>query len=125
MIAVALSPSVILIGVVLYLLFHPEKAEKIGGWIARGFAGVHEAIDRKAVALSVQGDVNSARGQMIEGVPAGVIGGKLKVRWASAEEAQTHIHGGEVMVFMRRSRHREENVANALMAYLPRAVGGL
>jgi hypothetical protein len=121
-IAISLTPSVVLLGVIAYLVFHPEKAEKIGGWIARGFAGVHGAIGRKAVALSVQGDVNSARAQMIEGVPDGVIGGKLKVKWASAEEAQTHIRGGEVVVFMRRSRHREENVANALMAYLPRAV---
>jgi hypothetical protein len=121
-IAVAITPTVVLLFVVGYLLWHPEKAEKIGGWIARAFAGVHGAIDRKAVALSVQGDVNSARSQMLDGVPDGVIGGKLKVKWASAEEAQTHMRDGEVVVFMRRSRDREENVANALMAYLPRAI---
>src|SRR5712691_7213598 len=101
---------------------NPDKAEKIAGWVWRGITQLVGLGERKAVAFSVQGDVNSARADLAKNVPDGVIGGKLKVKWAKPEEAHTKIDDGEVVVFMRKSPHREENVANAVMAYLPKAV---
>lgn len=122
MIVLTITVPLLFVATAGYVLANPDKAEKIAGWIWRGCARVHGAFDQKAVAFSVQGDVNTARAALAKNIPDGVIGGKLKVVWASPEEAQAHMRGGEVVVFMRRSRHQEENIANALMAYLPRAV---
>jgi len=58
----------------------------------------------------------------MKNAPPGVLDRKLKVRWANPEEAQAHLRGGDVVVFMKKSQHREENLANAVVAYLPQAV---
>ena len=122
MIAIKISVPVVAVLLLAYVVLNPDKAEKIAGWVWRGIARVFRVGERKAVAFSVQGDVNTARAALAKDVPDGVIGGKLKLKWAKPEEAHTKIDDGEVIVFMRKSRHREENVANAVMAYLPKAV---
>ncbi len=110
------------VGLFVFVLMRPDQAEKLAGWIWRGVAYVVRIADRRAVAFSVQGDVNTARAMLMKDIPEGVIGGKLRLEWANAEEACAHIRNGEVVVFMRRARDREENITNALMTYLPRAV---
>jgi hypothetical protein len=122
LIAITITVPVVLVVLLIYVVTNPEKAEKVAGWIWRGVAGLVGVGERKAVAYSVQGDVNSARSALMKDVPDGVIGGKLKLKWAKPEEAQAKIGDGEVVVFMRKSRHREENITNAVMAYLPKAV---
>ena len=58
----------------------------------------------------------------MKSAPAYLLDGKLLIKWTSAEEAEAVIHEGEVVVFMKRSSHQHENIARALMAYIPRAV---
>ena len=108
--------------VVLYVLLMPDKAQMIAGWLWSFVARVFRRADKKAVALRVQGEINSARSVLVENAPEHLIDGKLKIRWTDADQAQATVRDGDVVVFMRRSAHHEENVAHALMAYLPRAV---
>ncbi len=110
------------VALIAYVLLMPEKAQMISGWLWTLIAGVFRRGDRKAVALRVQGHVNASTRQILKEVPEGIIEGKLKIRWSDAEQAQSILRGGEVVVFMRRSKHHEENVAHALMVYLPKAV---
>jgi hypothetical protein len=117
-----ISVPAVLVGVVIFVIMRPDQTEKLAGWVWRGLAYVVRIADRKAVAFSVQGDVNSACAALMKDVPEGLLGGKLKLEWASAEQARARIRDGEVVVFMRRSRDREENITNALMTYLPRAI---
>jgi hypothetical protein len=105
-----------------YVLTWPEKAERIFGWIAGLVARVFRRADRAAVAYKVQGDVNTARAAFLRNGPNDLIEKKLKVKWADAEEAEALIKNGEVLVVMRRSEQHEENIAHALMAYLPKAM---
>jgi hypothetical protein len=122
----SLLPAFTLVGVLLfavfYVLAYPERAERIAGWIWRGISRIFHAADRKAVAYSLQGDINSARAELIKDAPSGILDAKLRVRWADPEQAEAHLSEGEVVVFMRRSPYREENITNALIAYLPKAV---
>lgn len=122
MIVIPITVPVVVFLLFVYLVMNPDKAEKIAGWIWRGVARLVGVGERKAVAFSVQGDVNTARSVLMKNIPEGVIGGKLKLKFAKPEEAQTRIGDGEVIVFMRKARHREENITNAVMAYLPKAV---
>ena len=112
-----------LVGVAIaYVLLFPEKAQVIAGWIWTGIARVIHQADKKAVAYRVQGEINSARAGLIRDALDGIIEGRLKIDWNNAEQAEARARGGDVVVFMKRSRHRDEDVANALMAYLPKAV---
>ena len=109
--------------VIAYVLLMPEKAQTVGGWLWSGIAKVFRRADRAAVALRVQGEVNSARARLLKHAPAGLMESKLKINWRNAEQAHAILSGdGDVIVFLRRSEHHEENVAHALMAYLPKAV---
>lgn len=106
----------------LYVLFNPDKAEKIAGWIVALGARLWHSLDRRAVALKVQGDVNDACTGLFKSAPKGLLESKLRIKWADAEDAKAVVESGEVIVFMRRGPHHSENVAHALMAYLPKAL---
>lgn len=111
-----------IIAIVFYAFMWPEKAEKVVGWAAALVAHIVRRVDRTAVAYSVQGDINSARTELLRNAPGELIDKKLKIKWADVAEAEALIKEGEVLVVMQRSQHHEENVAHALMAYLPKAM---
>jgi hypothetical protein len=108
--------------VILWVLLFPEKAQMVAGWAWALFSGIFKRADRRAVALRVQGHVNATTRRLLKHLPEGTLEGKLKLRWSTSEEAHAILRDGEVVVFMKRSRHHEENVAQALMVYLPKAV---
>jgi hypothetical protein len=113
---------VLLVLAITYVLTMPEKAQTVAGWFWSLVSALTKRGDRKAVALRVQGHVNASTKHLARHIPDGIIEGKLKLRWSTSEEAQAYLRDGDVVVFMKRSKHHEENVARALMIYLPRAV---
>jgi len=117
-----LTLSGLLVLAIAYVLLLPDKAQKIAGWIWSGIARVWHGVDRRAVALRVEGEINDARRKLVKSAPEDLMEGKLKIAWTDGEEAAALASNGEVIVFMRRSDHHEENVAHALMAYLPKAL---
>jgi hypothetical protein len=112
----------ILVLAIAYVLTMPEKAQTVAGWFWSLVSSVTKRGDRKAVALRVQGHVNGSIKPLTRHTPDGIIEGKLKLRWSTSEEAQAYLRDGDVVVFMKRSKHHEDNVARALMVYLPKAV---
>lgn len=112
--------SVIL--VVLWMGLAPNNAEKVGGWVALGASKLFGRFKKTATALRVQGDVNGLRANFIKDAPENLIEKKLKIEWTTAEGAEAIIRGGDVVVFMRDPGQHEENVANAIMAFLPKAL---
>lgn len=114
------------VGIAVLVLFvvltYSEDAERVAGWISKLVAKVYKRADRSAVAWSVQGSVNKARSALLKSAPPELLEKKLKVKWADVDEAEAHLKEGEVLVVMRRSDQQEENVAHAVMAYLPKAM---
>jgi hypothetical protein len=112
----------VLLLVVVFVAMNADKVEKWVGWALSLFSQVFGLADRTAVARSVQGEINTARGALVRNAPGNVIQGKLKLKFKKPDDAATLAREGEVIVFMKKARHREENVANAVMAYIPAAV---
>jgi hypothetical protein len=106
----------------LWVAMFPEKVEKIGGWLWGLASKIWHRADRRAIALRVQGHVNSTTKRLLKHMPEGTVEGKIKLRWTNSDEARGVLRDGDVVVFMRRAQHHEENVAQALMVYLPKAV---
>lgn len=104
-----------------YLLLMPERAERVAGWVFGITAICIQSLDRAAVAYKVQGAVNSMRAEWQENAPD-LLEKKLRVKWASVDEAEAQLRDGEVLVVMQRARNTDENVAHAVMAYLPKAL---
>lgn len=113
---------IVLVLAIAYVLLLPEKAQLIAGWGWTLISSVFRRGDRKAVALRVQGHVNASTRNLLKHAPEGTLDGKLKLKWSTSEEAEGVLRDGEVVVFMKRARHHEENVAHALMVYLPKAL---
>ncbi len=113
---------VLLVAAIAYVLTMPEKAQMVAGWLWAVVSGITKRGDRTAVALRVQGHVNASTKHLLRKVPDGIVEGKLKLKWSSSDEAKAYLRDGDVVVFMKRSQHHEENVARALMVYLPKAV---
>jgi hypothetical protein len=111
--------AAIIIGLLIFLF--PTNVEKIVGWVASGVARLWRRADKTAVARRVQGEVNGCRASILRDAP-NVITKKLKIKWTDAEEAEARVRGGDVVVFMRDSKHHDENVTTAVMAYLPKAL---
>lgn len=115
------SAVTVVLFVVVYVLVSPDKAEKIFGWIAGGIGHVFRRLDKTAVALKVQGAINSMRTEVLKNAPK-LIEKKLRIRWANVDEAEARLQDGECLVVMRRSEHEADNLAHAVMAYLPKAL---
>lgn len=107
---------------VIWVAMNPEKAERVAGWIATAISKVYRRADRAAVAWSVAGEINDAREELLKSVPEGLIERKAKVKWTDSAEAEALLHNGEVLVCMEKADHHDRNVANALMAYLPKTM---
>ncbi len=110
------------LGVLFWAVSYPDKAEKVAGWIVALVSKIYKKADRTAVALKVQGDINGARETLLRSAPDGLIERKIKIKWTKAEEAETLLKDGEVLVCMEKANHHEQNVANALMAFLPKTM---
>lgn len=106
----------------LWIITHPDKAEKIFGWLATVLSKVYGKADRAAVAWRVAGDINDARESLLKSAPEGLIERKVRIKWTGAEEAEALLKAGEVLVCMEKADHHEQNVANALMAFLPKTM---
>jgi hypothetical protein len=117
-----LGPFGIAACIVVYVYLNPEKAEIWGSWAWRLIGLVFRSADNKAVAYRVQGEVNSATAKLFGSAPVGMVEGKLKIHWTTAEDMPTVVRNGEVVVFMQRSDQREQNVAKATMLYVPKAI---
>lgn len=105
-----------------YVLLFPDQAKQISGMGWSLIARIWRSADKRAVKLRVEGQINAARAALFRHAPADLIEGELVVEWTNAEEAEARVRDGNVVVFMRPSQFQEDNVAHALMAYLPRAL---
>ncbi|HEX8085477.1 MAG TPA: hypothetical protein VF529_14385 [Solirubrobacteraceae bacterium] len=109
------------LGLAVWVMLMPDNAQKVAGWIWQGIASIRRRADRRAIALRVQGDVNAQSTKVMRTAPK-LLSGKLKVSFRDADEARAIAERGDVVVFMRESAHHPDNVARALMAYLPKAL---
>jgi hypothetical protein len=108
--------------VVAWVMNNPDKAEKVYGWVANLVSKAYGKADRAAVAWRVQGDINTAREELLKSAPKGLIERRIRIKWAKAGEAEALLKEGEVLVCMEKAEHHEQNVANALMVFLPQTM---
>ncbi len=112
----------VLVGLLVYAILKPEKAEKVAGWFWGGLSKVWKSVDSNAVKYQVAGTINGAIKAHSRDWPADLVEGDIRINWADGVDTEARLDRGEVVVFMQRADHKDANVANALLAYLPRAV---
>lgn len=103
------------------LVAWPNQTNARIGRLLSVVARVARPLDSAAVALRVAGEINMARDMLLRDAPE-VVQGRLRIKWARPTEAAAAVESGDVVVVMRRSSHHDENLIQALMAYLPQSV---
>jgi hypothetical protein len=122
LVAFVLGGGSVVVFLLLYWGFLPDQASKVAGQVFGILARIFKGMNKTAVALRVQGTINGARSGLLKDAPEGILEEKLKLRWSDADEAVALLREGEVLVVMQPADHHEENLANAVMAYLPKAL---
>jgi hypothetical protein len=117
-----LTAGTIFLALTAWVLLQPTKAEMVAGWLWNLLGWLGRGARRRAVAFRVQGEINVAREAATRCAPKNIIEGRARVKFRRADETKAVLDRGEVVVIMRESDHHGENVAHALMAYLPKAV---
>lgn len=115
----------VLVFIIFYLIFFPEKAEKLSSLFYRLFAFFHQAVARRYVALNIQSEIGAVSKKVnseLEGaLPYGV-----KVKWIATDKVETEVKKSRVVIMMKDYRNQSINLARAALAYtheglLPRA----
>jgi hypothetical protein len=105
----------------IYVLAHPERAERIVSWIFRLFASVSRFADRGYVANDIQANVNDFCAALNRTAP-GVIPHKLKISWVQTETREAFLRNGEVIVRLRHHPDQDRNLVAATLAFLGRGM---
>lgn len=104
------------------LVLHPEKGERIAGWLARLVSWTSKRAQRTATAISIQKKVHS----FIDAVNTEVerlLPYKLKIKWVSPKIDETaFISNDRVIVFLRHDKNQDVNIAKSTMLYMNKAV---
>jgi hypothetical protein len=119
-ILLAAVPSTSLLGVIIYLLKNPEKAEKWGAILARCFAGLSDASERRSVSGEIQSDINSFAKDVTGKVEAAILPYGIKIKWEKGDNVsyESFVREGQVVVRMRNHRNQARNLALATIAYV-------
>lgn len=107
--------SIVLI-ILVWFLFCPEKAEKCASLLYRMFASISYFASRKYISLNIQGEINGKIKKLNKEVKD-ALPYRMKIRWVKAEEAEAEVKNGNVIVFMRDYKNQSINIAHAALAY--------
>lgn len=115
-------PNIAWIGIVLYLVTHPETAEKWGAIISRLFSGIFRRAERASVSLGIEGRINSFS-KSINSEVSGITPERVKIKWELGDiTKEAFIRDDQVIVRMNYHKNMDENMVNATLAFV---AGGL
>ena len=116
------------VGMLFYLVTHPEKADMMATLIYRlfrhcslGIGRFKRFADRRVLASEVQAALNSGGSRLNRDAP-GALPYALRLEYAKPKNALTHLRHGEVIVRLRQSADQDRNIANAALAYLSKGL---
>ena len=115
-------PNVVWVGLIFYLLTHPNVAAKWGSMLSSLFASISKRAERATVALDIQGRIGSFSKAMNSQV-AGIMPHGLRIEWAVGKTSRDDfIKDGKVIVRMNYHRNEDANVVNATVQYLAKGL---
>jgi len=115
-IVISSSTSMIFLITLLYVLLHPEVAEKWGAIISRAFIFLGTSWERRTVGLKIQGTLNTQIRKMNKEA-RDILPYRMKVKWVKAEDIDSEVRGGNVIVIMSHYKNTSVNIARAALAY--------
>jgi len=116
-VVVSITLPAALVVALVYVLTHPENAERILSWLFRLFANVSQLADRGYVANDIQASVNGFCAALNKTAP-GAAPHKLKISWVHSESREAFLRNGEIIVRLRHHPDQDRNLVAATLAFL-------
>jgi len=106
---------------VVYFLFFPEKAERVGSWIYRFLAWIHHSFDGSYVALDIQAGIDSYAKRMNNAVD-GLMPFGAKIEWVKEVDREAFLQGNDIVIKMDYRHNQDKNFVNAIATFVPKAL---
>lgn len=117
-----LVPNAVWVSIFIYLITHPEVAEKWGAIFSRLFSRISRRAEMRSVALDIQGRIDSFSKSISSEVP-GIMPYGIKIKWVTGEVTkESFFKDGEIILRMNYHTNQDENVVYAAMEYIARGM---
>ncbi len=117
-----LAPNAVWIGVVIYLITHPEVAAKWGAILNSLFSRISRKAEMRSVALDIQGRIDSFS-KSISSEVSGIMPYGVKIEWVTGEVTkESFFKDRKIILKMNYHTNQDENVVHAAMEYIARGM---
>lgn len=107
------------LGILIYYVFFPEKAEKFTALIFKFLKLFWKGAEKKFIAHDIQGRVNDFVNNHLKKEIKGFDPPNIKLIWAEEnQDRKTFLKDGKIIVRMRKSENQNENFVNATMIFI-------
>ena len=111
-------PNAVWIGVVIYLVTHPEVAAKWGAILNSLFSRISRRAEMRSVALDIQGRIDGFSKSVTSEVP-GVMPAGVKIEWVAGElTKESFFKDGKIILRMNYHTNQDENFVRAAIEYI-------
>jgi uncharacterized protein YggL (DUF469 family) len=111
-------PNAVWIGIVIYLVTHPEVAAKWGAILNSLFSRISRRAEMRSVALDIQGRIDGFSKSVTTEVP-GVMPAGVKIEWVAGElTKETFFKDGKIILRMNYHSNQDENFVRAAIEYI-------
>jgi len=112
------APNVLWITLLVYLLLHPEVAEKWGAVINSLISKISKGAERRSVALDIQGRLNSFSKSLNSEV-AGIIPYGVQIEWVIGEVSkESFLRENKIILRLGYHTNQDDNVIRAVLEYI-------
>ena len=106
-----------LILVIVYLLFFPEKAQKIAGWIYYFLGLVCSSLKKGSIKNRLESSCSKVLKKFNKELPELSIP-KLSIEWIKSDKYDTELKEGEAIIKLQFSKDQTRNIVNAASVYV-------
>ncbi len=116
------GPIPILIAIIIYLVTHPEVAEKWGGLFNRLFSKIFNSAERRSVSLDIQGRINSYSKYLNNYVPE-ILPYGVRIEWVTGNiTKESFFRENKVIIKLNYHSNQDENVVRAVLEFITRGL---
>jgi len=115
-------PWAVIVGLLLYFIKNPEKAEKWYSIIARSLSFISLEWEKRGVASDIQSDINSFVKNINSKTKHPVLYYGVKVKWISGTTREAFVKKGKVIVKMQQHKNQAKNFLYTVMDWVNKSL---
>lgn len=113
----------LLILILIYVIFNPEKTEKLLSWVLKFFRNVSHRFECAHVAKYIESRINHFSKKLNSETKGSLLAPyKLKIEWVTEANREAFLRNGELIVKMGYHENQDRNFVTATLVYISKGV---